>query len=247
MYLQQLFPRENLRSFRLPRAPRVALAGLTSLLLATLPARAQLYWDANGVTAGAGVMPAGIWGTDAFWSADPLGLLAPGAWVPGSTAVFSAGSDATGAFTVTVSGTQTAGGMVIDEGTVTIAGGAVSIGGGPVTVNAGATLSTDSSLRISATAGSTMTINGGTVRTTNPSANGSFVDIDQVIVLGPGGGTLAHVTTNILNIVQTTTIISGSGALTKTGIGVLAISSPCTYAGGTIINEGELRIRGAAH
>src|SRR6185503_6590904 len=71
--------------------------------------------------------------------------------------------------------------------------------------------------------------------------------VDFVMVLGPGGGTLAHITTNILNIVQGTTVISGPGSLTKTGIGVLAIASACTYSGATIINDGELRIRTSAN
>src|SRR5262245_14308393 len=100
---------------RVASRPRTGLLRPTALAMAlavsalnTVPARAQsLYWDSNADTAGAGPTPAGIWGTDSFWSTDPLGLVIPGAWVPGNNAVFSAGTDATGAFAVTLSGAQT--------------------------------------------------------------------------------------------------------------------------------------------
>jgi fibronectin-binding autotransporter adhesin len=205
------------------------------------------YWDGNGDTAGAGAAPAGTWSTSAFWSTASDGTATPAVWISGDDAVFSAGTDATGAFTVTL-GSATAGSISLEEGTVSLGGtGAVTLGAGDVTISSGAVLSTSSSARISATAGSVMTINGGTVRTTNPGSAGSFVDIDQVIVLGTGGGTIDYTVPNVLNIVQTTTIISGTGPLTKEGVGVLAIASPCTYSGATIINNGELRIRGSAN
>jgi autotransporter-associated beta strand protein len=211
----------------------------------TVGSTTALYWDINGATAGAGgATPTGTWdGATANWSTVFDGTAATGVWVSGRNAVFSAGTDASAAYTVTVSGTQTVGGISVEEGTVTLATGTASIGAGPITIGAGATLSTDSSLRIAATAGSTMTINGGTARSTNPSSAGSFVDVDQVIVLGPGGGTLSYTVAGVLNIVQTTTTISGTGPLTKEGAGILAIASPCTYSGATIINDGTLRVR----
>lgn len=219
---------------------------LSALCLSATPASAVLYWDSNGVDVGAGVTPTGTWGTDAFWSADPAGVSVTGAWTPGETAVFSADNDAIGAFTVTVSGTQTVGGLNIEEGTVTLTVGTVSLGAGAIVINAGATLSTDSSLRISTSAGSTVTLDGGTLRTTNPGVAGTFFDVDSQINLGPLGGTFTHTTANILNIVQTATKITGPGSLTKTGAGVLAIASVAgnnTYLGGTFVNEGELRMR----
>jgi uncharacterized repeat protein (TIGR01451 family) len=207
---------------------------------------AQLYWDSNGTDPGAGVTPTGIWGTDAFWNTLLDGTGATGAWTPGSLAVFSAGTDASGTFTVTVSGTQTATGMAIEEGTVSIAGGAVAVGAGNVTVNSGATLSTDSSLRLTATAGATLNIDGGTLRTTNPGAAGTFIDTDFLITIGAAGATFSHVTLNINNIVQTASVITGPGGLTTTGVGVLSIAGTATYSGPTIITDGELRIRTTA-
>ncbi len=75
------------------------------VLLAIAPiAHAQLYWDMDGATAGAGgATPTGVWnGTNTNWSTSSTGNVATGAWVADQTAVFSAGSNATGAFTVTV-------------------------------------------------------------------------------------------------------------------------------------------------
>jgi autotransporter-associated beta strand protein len=98
------------------------------------------------------------------------------------------------------------------------------------------------SVRISTTAGATCTINGGTARTINTGAAGSFLDIDTAIILGPGGGTFSYTVANVLNIVNAPSV-TGTGPLTKTGVGVLAVSAPMTYSGATIINDGELRIR----
>jgi len=227
----------------------VALLSLSILFLsARVAMTAIVYWDSNGATAGAGATPTGTWGTSAFWSTASDGTAATAAWTSGDTAVFSAGTDASGTFTVTLSGTQTAGAINVEEGTVSFSGtGAASIGAGSVTISSGATLSVDNAARIAATAGSTFFINGGTMRNTVASAAGSFIDIDAVIVLGSGGGTVSYTTAGVLNIIQTATIISGTGPLTKTGAGILAIASPCTYSGATIINDGTLRIRATSN
>src|SRR4029450_9750481 len=114
---------------------------------------------------GAGTTPIGTWDLSGFnWNPNPAGTDPVGTWIPGETAVFSAGTDATDPYTVNVSGTQTAAGLVIEEGAVTLSGGAVAIGGGTVVVGPGASLITNSSLRISAAtgAGAVYTLNGGT-------------------------------------------------------------------------------------
>lgn len=230
----------------------------TILLVALLTASAShshlsaapLYWDLNGSKAGAGLFPSGTWDASAFnWNTDAAGALDTVQFTPGATpgtgdiAIFSAGTDAIDPFTVTISGTQNAAGIVIEEGTVTLDGGTAAIGAGPVTVGLGARLITNSSLRISTTTGSVWTLNGGTLETTNPLAAGSFISSNATISLGAAGGTIAYNVLNILNIIQTNTAISGSGSLTKTGPGVIAIASTSTYTGATIINGGELRIR----
>ena len=219
-------------------------------LIAASATAAVKHWDINGATAGAGgATPAGTWNTaTANWTTDSTGSSAATTWAAGDSAVFSAGTDASGAFTVTVSATQTGVGLGIEEGTVSIAGGTITNGASAfaITVASGATLSTDSSLRIRIGTNSTLTINDGTVRTTNPGAAGTFMDEDLAIILN-GSCTFSHTTANILNIVQAGTTVSGSGSLTKAGVGVLAFAGPCTYSGSTTVTDGELRIRTTAN
>lgn len=85
-----------------------------------------LNWDLNGVTAGAcvsGDTAAGTWDTSAKWNAAADGTGSTVAWIPGRTASFSAGTDATGAYTITVNGTPDVGGLTFEEGNVTLSGG----------------------------------------------------------------------------------------------------------------------------
>src|SRR5262245_53870970 len=104
---------------------------------------ADFYWDSNGATPGAGLTPTGTWGTSAFWSPDSTGASATGAWVSGSGAIFSAGTDATSLFVVTINTAQTANLLTIEEGIVSFEGSnAVALGASPITVAPGATLST---------------------------------------------------------------------------------------------------------
>src|SRR5262245_33228940 len=100
-------------------------------------ARAQLYWDINGTTAGAGgTTAAGTWNSSILnWNTDSTG--AGGALVPwdGSTANFAAGSDATGSYTVTLDSIQSAVGINFEEGSVTIGGGTeLDLTGGTIDV-----------------------------------------------------------------------------------------------------------------
>jgi autotransporter-associated beta strand protein len=222
---------------------------LPLITLASTPLSAALYWDLNGDTAGAGVTPTAIFNaTNSNWNTDSTGGTAPGIWVAGETAVFSAGTDATGPFTVTITGTHTAAGVVVEEGTVSLTGtGAVSLNTGSVTINSGATLSLDNQLRISGVAGSKLFLNGGTIQNVITGANGTFYDQDAEIVLGAGGGTLSYTTAGVLNILQTPSVISGSGSLTKAGAGILAIAGTGTYTGPTFVTDGELRIRTTAN
>ena len=83
------------------------------------------YWDLNNTTPDAGgSAPTGTWDAASMaWNsaADGTGTTAP--WTAGQTAVFAAGGDATGTYTVAVSGTQPIGGLAFEEGTVTLTGG----------------------------------------------------------------------------------------------------------------------------
>jgi autotransporter-associated beta strand protein len=99
----------------------------TAPLKITLPLGQVLCWDGNGTAPGAGDPPTGTWGTDNFWSTDAAGSGTPGGWSDGSTAVFSAGTDAVSAVTVTVNSTRAVTGITFEDGTVTLNGGTVSM------------------------------------------------------------------------------------------------------------------------
>lgn len=116
----------------------VVLTLATGIYNVVSPASAQVtitdndlllrYWDTNGVTAGAGSdTPVGTWGTDSYWSASDTGEAATAAWTDWAGAVFSAGNDAFGTFTVTVSGTQKVGGLSFEDGFVTLDGGSLTL------------------------------------------------------------------------------------------------------------------------
>src|SRR5437667_4800965 len=86
---------------------------LSTAAVAALPAissAANLYWDVNGATAGGAstTTATGSWSsTNTNWSTDPLGAVATTVWGgAGNTAVFAAGTNVTGSYTVTVVGTQ---------------------------------------------------------------------------------------------------------------------------------------------
>src|SRR3954447_17738255 len=107
------------------------------------PARAVTnYWDIDTIDqAGAGgATPSGTWdtGTTANWNTNSDGTGLPGFWTAGDAAVFSAGGDATGTYTVTVNGTQSLTGLTMEEGTViSTSGGTLDFGataGAPINI-----------------------------------------------------------------------------------------------------------------
>jgi autotransporter-associated beta strand protein len=92
-------------------------------------AHAIYYWDGNGSATGAGTAPSGTWdATSPNWSDNTStdnGTGTPAAFIQDSAVAFSNGSDATGAYTITVStnsGAMTVRDMHFDDGTVTIVG-----------------------------------------------------------------------------------------------------------------------------
>jgi autotransporter-associated beta strand protein len=99
------------------------LTSLICFLLWQAPVQgATNYWDIDGSIAGAGgPMPSGIWdtGTTTNWTASSAGTSAATTWTDGDDAIFSAGNDATGTYSVSFEGNQTVGNLTVEEGNIT--------------------------------------------------------------------------------------------------------------------------------
>jgi hypothetical protein len=97
--------------------PAIAAA----MMLSGQASAASLYWDTNGSAPGAssGTSADGTWDASTpNWTSDANGSSATSAWVGGNVATFSAGSNATGTSNVTVTGTQSVGGLTVQDGSV---------------------------------------------------------------------------------------------------------------------------------
>lgn len=156
---------------------RFALFSLGALLLTVSVSTAQstVYWDTNGASAGSGNSAANWGGSN--WTTDTTGSSATVPWTNGNAAVFSAGTDGTGSWAVTIdaASTFTVSSLLFKEvaDTRAINGGAINIGGG--TINS--------------------TVNG----TGDPGGNnGRDVNITSVLT-GTGGLTIAAHGNNIAN------------------------------------------------
>jgi len=198
---------------------------------------AESYWDVDGATPGAGgASPAGTWdaSTTANWSSDSTGASAATMWPAGGQAVFAAGTNATGNYTVTVNGTPVIGGLTFEEGTVTVSGGTaldlVSAGGflevrrptGTATVATPITQTTPGGSLYKEGAG-TLTLSGN-----NTYGCPTIVNAGTLILSGDNSGAALELTNNITIGGEALTLsgngISSSGALRS-------ISGSNTYGG----------------
>jgi autotransporter-associated beta strand protein len=132
----------------------------------------------------------------------------------------------TGTFSSTISGP---GGLTISGGTVHLLGSNTFTGG--MTVASGGTLRAGADAAMGAVSGA-LTFTGGTLQAT------SAFTIARSVTMGTGGGTFDTNGNDIL----VNTAITGSGGLTKAGGGILTVSGANSYAGGTTINAGTLRL-----
>jgi autotransporter-associated beta strand protein len=160
-------------------------AGLfDNMNVATVPTASKLYWDINSNTPGAGgASPSGAWdnltpnfNNDAAGAGDVRGLTKNTGTL--DTVVFSAGTDATGSFTVTATGAKTIKGLEVPLGQVTINGGSIS------STN-GYDVSTGASATISSTINGAVIKNGGgtlDLTNTNTFTGGTTVNAGKLVV-----------------------------------------------------------------
>ena len=206
-------------------AAKPSLGPVVLLLLAVClgyanQASAQtLYWDINGTTAGAGgATPAGTWsttgGSNKKWSTSSAGTVTTVNWTSGNDAVFSAGTDATGAYTVTVSGTQNVSSIKVQAGSPTLGTGVINF--------------SDTTPDILVASGSTLTF-GSALTSSNNSLN-------------LGSATFTGTTVFSANTTLTGTVNLAGGTLQLSGssytFGTLNITGNSTidFAGTTTLN-----------
>jgi autotransporter-associated beta strand protein len=194
-----------------------------------------VFWDSNGLSAGAGAVPTGTWGTDGFWTADALGEMATTTWTAGADAVFSAGADAVGPFTVTLNGIQDAGSVTVEEGAVVLSGGELLLSRSPALVevkSAGATVASviSGSEGLRKRGAGTLELQGvntfsGTLRlgggVTLIGADTALGNVENDFVFA--GGTLA--TTGALTL-PVTRELAGSGTLSPALGTTLTVAGP---------------------
>ena len=193
------------------------------------------YWDSDGVIAGAGgATPTGTWGSDLYWSTAAAGDAATAAWNAGETAVFAAGTDATGVYTATVAGTQDIGGLTVEEGTVTVSGDGLRMtSNSDMAVASGLTATVSSALSDDGTAWSLFKIGDGTL------VLGSTNTYTGMTALQ--GGTLSVAS------LANAGVASSIGAYASTGAGGLSlVSGTFQYTGGTATTDRGLTASGEA-
>ncbi|MEZ0276919.1 MAG: autotransporter-associated beta strand repeat-containing protein, partial [Roseimicrobium sp.] len=222
----------TLRRFRAPIG--VLLAFVMAMWQIASPlsvSAATYYWDINGATPGAGgPVVTGDWnstlGTN--WSTDPTGSSATAAWAGtgADTAVFSAGTDATGASVVTINqgGNIVLGALTVQEGNITINAASANdklqfsnsaFLDGSVNVSAGSRLTVNA--EVTGNAGLTK-VGNGTLALTN---NSNSYTGQTVINAG------SLVITNNAQLGASTTTVAASG-----------IASTGSFNGGQLVVQG---------
>ena len=175
----------------------------------------------------------GDWGDSFFlWSLDSTGGSATGGWVADSTAVFSAGTNATGSFAVGVNGTQSVAGITFEEGNVGIGGGGgdLTLTGGDVSVAPGVNASISApiggSVGLNKEGTGTLTLSGANNYTGNTTISAGTLILSSIFtnsgVIRVEDGEVFQV-----GLPSMAGVVNG-GHIQTVGSGVMNVSDTCT-------------------
>ena len=205
-------------------------------------ANSIFFWDTNGASAGAGATPTGTWdsGISANWTTDPAGATATSVVTTTNliNVYFVAGPSASSgdnAYTVTVSGTQSARSLNFQAaGAAMISGGAITLGNGGVSIS---WYAYNTTVNGAVTINSPVTLGGSQTWLLNATS----ASLSQTGSLDLGAYTL---TVAGIGSVTLSGVIGGTGGLTVTGAGTTTLNGSAvnTYTGNTTINGNNLII-----
>ena len=222
---------------RAPFAACVAIALCCWAIGAGTASAATNYWDNNGSSAGFGVA-GGIWGTDAFWSADSTGVAAPSIINPALSDDLNFGYLATGLSAGTIAvGAGSANSLTFaaGSGAITLTNGTIAMAAASVITvnNAADTISSviaGAATSLTKAGTGTVTLNG-----TNTYSGGTIISAGKVIAgntnaLGTAGTiTLgdANTGTNTIALVNNFNVVGGivrSVLVSSNGSGTVTLS-----------------------
>ena len=207
---------------------------------------ATKYWDIDDANPGAGgATPAGTWdtGTTANWTTDSTGASAATTWDANDLAVFSAGTDASGSFDVTIPTSVAAGAVTVEEGTISMLTGTLDfdaangvfdvatnaawsvlgagtglVGGtGGITKNGPGALFLGGTMPYSRSSGAILTINAGVLNFDGDLALGAVPSAARANAVTINGGTLRQIGGGFtLNVLRGVTIGANGGTIEVT-------------------------------
>lgn len=120
--------------------------------------------------------------------------------------------------------------------------GVTTISGGVLATSSMANGGTNSGVGASGSASSNLVFDGGTLHWTG----GTAIGIDRGFTLTANGGAIRNDNVNTGTLLRFGGTVTGSGDLTKVGVGLVALSGTNNYTGKTLINEGILSARQTA-
>ncbi len=213
------------------------------------------YWDIDQANPGSGgATPSGNWdGTTQNFNSDPAGGgsgFLTATMTRGDTVLFSAASDATGSYTVTVSGTQTAGTVSFKNGNVTL-GGTGTLAVGRFDAPSGTNATVSALVSGAQTGGSVTKVGDGNVTfsAANTYAGGTLISAGAVGLGIDSVGVGAGVTSGPLGTGVVTLPSNGSlfaaGAPRTLGNNIVITGSPIIITGTNDLNlAGDVSLGG---